>query len=27
LGDLDDDGLIATPDLLTFLSVFGLSCE
>ncbi len=27
LGDLDDDGLIATPDLLTFLSVFGLSCD
>ncbi|MDB4493987.1 hypothetical protein N9233_02230 [Flavobacteriales bacterium] len=27
LGDLDDDGLIATPDLLFFLSVFGSSCE
>ena len=26
-GDLDGDGLVATPDLLTFLSVFGLTCE
>ena len=25
-GDLDGDGLIATPDLLTFLSVFGTTC-
>jgi hypothetical protein len=26
-GDLDGDGLVATPDLLTFLSVFGTTCE
>ena len=26
-GDLDGDGLVATPDLLTFLSVFGTNCE
>jgi hypothetical protein len=26
-GDFDDDGLLATPDLLFFLSVFGLSCD
>ena len=26
-GDLDGDGLVATPDLLQFLSVFGTSCE
>lgn len=25
--DIDNDGLVATPDLLQFLSVFGLSCE
>ncbi len=25
-GDLDGDGLVATPDLLTFLSVFGTMC-
>jgi len=25
-GDLDGDGLVATPDLLTFLSVFGTTC-
>ncbi len=26
-GDLDNDGLVATPDLLVFLSVFGTECE
>lgn len=26
-GDLDGDGLVATPDLLQFLSVFGTDCE
>ena len=26
-GDLDGDGLVATPDLLSFLSVFGTTCE
>lgn len=26
-GDLDDDGLRATPDLLIFLSVFGTTCD
>jgi hypothetical protein len=26
-GDLDDDGLVATPDLLIFLSVFGTECN
>jgi hypothetical protein len=26
-GDLDGDGLVATPDLLSFLSVFGTECE
>ncbi len=26
-GDLDGDGLVATPDLLQFLSVFGTACE
>jgi hypothetical protein len=26
-GDLDGDGLVATPDLLQFLSVFGTVCE
>jgi len=26
-GDFDNDGLLATPDLLFFLSVFGLSCD
>lgn len=26
-GDLDGDGLVATPDLLGFLSVFGTQCE
>ena len=26
-GDLDGDGLVATPDLLQFLSVFGTNCE
>ena len=25
-GDLDGDGLVATPDLLSFLSVFGTTC-
>ena len=25
-GDLDGDGLVATPDLLQFLSVFGTTC-
>ena len=27
LGDLDGDGLVATPDLLAFLSVFGTECN
>lgn len=27
VGDLDGDGLVATPDLLSFLSVFGTTCE
>ncbi len=27
MGDLDNDGLVATPDLLYFLSVFGTNCE
>jgi hypothetical protein len=27
VGDLDYDGLVASPDLLTFLSVFGSYCE
>ena len=26
-GDLDGDGLVATPDLLSFLSVFGTECD
>jgi hypothetical protein len=26
-GDLDGDGLVATPDLLQFLSVFGTMCD
>tara|TARA_B110000503_G_scaffold141038_1_gene233439 strand:+ start:4294 stop:6096 length:1803 start_codon:yes stop_codon:yes gene_type:complete len=26
-GDLDNDGLVATPDLLAFLSLFGTECE
>jgi len=26
-GDLDGDGLVATPDLLSFLSVFGTDCN
>lgn len=26
-GDLDGDGTVATPDLLSFLSVFGTDCE
>ena len=26
-GDLDGDGLVATPDLLQFLSVFGTVCD
>jgi hypothetical protein len=26
-GDLDGDGLVATPDLLAFLAVFGTECE
>jgi hypothetical protein len=26
-GDLDNDGLVATPDLLAFLSVFGTECN
>lgn len=26
-GDLDGDGLVATPDLLQFLSLFGTACE
>ena len=26
-GDLDGDGLVATPDLLGFLSVFGTECD
>ena len=25
--DLDSDGIVGTPDLLTLLSSFGLSCE
>ena len=26
-GDLNDDGQVGTPDLLTFLSNFGTSCD
>jgi hypothetical protein len=26
-GDLDGDGTVATPDLLSFLSVFGTDCN
>lgn len=26
-GDLDGDGIVATPDLLSFLSVFGTQCD
>ena len=27
VGDLNDDGVVATADLLTFLSVFGQTCN